>query len=290
MKKILIIGEHSYIGNSFREYISQWTQEYTVDVVSSRNGAWKDISFAEYDSILHVAGIAHVDAKANMESLYYQVNRDLTIACCRKAKEDGAGQFIFLSSIIVYGESKTLAPVVITEETIPNPNGFYGRSKLEAEQGILPFGDDTFKVVAVRPPMVYGNGSKGNYRKLAKLAKTIPFFPNMKNQRSMIYIEHLCACIKKIIDEQRNGIICPQNQDYVETVDLVQTIGKCHGKNVHGVSLFNPFIRLFAKKIGFINKVFGTLIYDKDWTDSQMTGYCDYDFAETIRRTEGEKI
>ena len=126
--------------------MQQQDMEYEIDSVSSRNNEWKKLDFGKYDAILHAAGIAHVDAKADMEQQYYAVNRDLTIACCKKAKEDGARQFIFLSSIIVYGESKSLEPVIITSNTKPEPNGFYGRSKLEAEEGILPMAEEGFMV------------------------------------------------------------------------------------------------------------------------------------------------
>ena len=140
MKNILVIGKNSYIGKSFQKWMQQQDMEYEIDSVSSRNNEWKKLDFGKYDAILHAAGIAHVDAKADMEQQYYAVNRDLTIACCKKAKEDGARQFIFLSSIIVYGESKSLEPVIITSNTKPEPNGFYGRSnrvQLREEQEIL---------------------------------------------------------------------------------------------------------------------------------------------------------
>ena len=288
MQKILIIGEHSYIGGSFVEWMKQWSDLYKIDVVSSRENKWKEVYFGDYDSILHVAGIAHVDAKADMEELYYKVNRDLTIACCKKAKEDGAKQFIFLSSLIVYGESKSFEPVVITKDTKPVPNGFYGRSKLEAEEGIFSLEAEDFKVAAIRPPMVYGKHSKGNYSKLAKLAAICPIFPDIKNERSMIHIEQLCECIRLVIEKQANGIFMPQNKEYVSTTQLVQEIAKVKGKKVYTTKLFNPLIRVMAKKISFINKVFGTLVYAKECSDCFDWNYCIYSFEETIERTEKE--
>ena len=264
----------------------QHETEYEIDRVSSRNNEWEKLDYGKYDAVLHVAGIAHVDAKANMEQQYYAVNRDLTIACCKKAKEDGARQFIFLSSIIVYGESKSLKPVVITPDTKPEPNGFYGRSKLEAEEGILPLIGEEFKVSVIRPPMVYGKGSKGNYPKLAKLAGIIPIFPNIKNERSMIHIDNLCECIRLIIKEKESGIFCPQNKEYVSTVELVEEIARQKGKKMHLIGIFNPLLRLMAKKINFINKVFGSFVYAKECSNHFEWNYCVWNFKETIEKTE----
>lgn len=286
MKQVLIIGEHSYIGNAFQSWLESFENEYRVDVVSSRNNAWKKSSFGKYDFILHAAGIAHVDAKADMEQLYYTVNRDLTIACCEKAKADGARQFTFLSSIIVYGESKSLKPVRITKATEPMPNGFYGQSKLEAEQGILPMNEEDFKVTVVRPPMVYGKGSKGNYPKLSKMARRIPIFPKMKNKRSMIHIDNLCECLRLVMEEEQSGIICPQNKEYVSTAKLVGQIARIHGKKIHYIAIFNPFLRLMAKRVTLINKVFGSLVYDKEMSDCFKGSYQVVDFKESIKRTE----
>ncbi|MEG2209693.1 MAG: NAD-dependent epimerase/dehydratase family protein, partial [Eubacterium sp.] len=167
MKRILITGKDSYIGTAFENWVKQWPEEYDITIIDTM-ADWKKSSFKTYDTVFHVAGIAHVDAKADMEDLYYQVNRDLTIAVATKAKNEGVKQFIFMSSIIVYGDSGKLGETrIITKDTIPTPSNFYGNSKLQAENGILPLQDIAFNVVILRPPMIYGKGSKGNYPKLA---------------------------------------------------------------------------------------------------------------------------
>lgn len=125
-----------------------------------------------------MAGIAHVSADPKLKDMYFAVNRDLTIAAAKKAKEDGAKQFIFMSSIIVYGNSARVGKERwITASTKETPADFYGQSKLEAEQGICPLADENFKVAVLRPPMIYGRDSKGNYRKLSALAKSVRFSP-----------------------------------------------------------------------------------------------------------------
>ena len=59
MKKILITGANSYIGTSFEKYMAQWPDQYQVDTVDMIDGSWREKDFSGYDSVFHVAGIAH---------------------------------------------------------------------------------------------------------------------------------------------------------------------------------------------------------------------------------------
>lgn len=283
-KRILITGKNSYIGINLKEWLEQYPEKYQVDAISVRGDLWKEGSFSGYDVVVHVAGIAHVSAEPKLEDLYYQVNRDLTIEVAEKARLDSVKQFVFLSSIIVYGDSSR-EPKVIDEDTIPTPSNFYGDSKLQAEQGILPLQDDDFKVVIVRPPMIYGKGSKGNYPKLAKVARKLPFFPDIDNQRSMLHIDNLCEFIKVMIDNGESGLFFPQNAEYVKTSEMVRLIAEVHGRKIVLTRIFNPIIRLMGIRIGLINKVFGNLVYDQDMS-AYKVDYRIRDFEETIVLTE----
>ncbi|MDR7079586.1 UDP-glucose 4-epimerase [Neobacillus niacini] len=259
MKRILITAKNSYIGRAFVE----WTgNSYIIDTISCRTDAWKKLDLSKYDVIFHVAGIAHVSTDPDMEAEYYKVNRDLTIDLATKAKAEGVKQFIFTSSIIVYGDSSS-GKRVIDIDTIPTPSNFYGDSKLKAEEGIRPLESDTFRVVIIRPPMIYGKGSKGNYPKLAKAAQKLPVFPDIDNKRSMLHIDNLCEFIRLMIDNEETGLFFPQNSEYVNTSSLVTTIVEVHGKSVKLTKIFNPIIRVMGIKVGIINKVFGNLIYEQ---------------------------
>src|SRR5690625_5109469 len=103
MKKILVTGVNSYFGNRFAEWVEQYPDEYHVDRISVRDDKWKEIDFSAYDSVLHVAGIAHRKETKNNTELYYRVNRDLAYVLAEKAKSDGVKHFIFLSTMSVYG-------------------------------------------------------------------------------------------------------------------------------------------------------------------------------------------
>lgn len=277
-KKILITGANSYIGISFENWLKQYPLDYQVDTIDMIGDGWKEKDFSEYDSVFHVAGIAHVKETPKNKDLFYRVNRDLAINVAQKAKEAGTKQFVFLSSMSVYGiESGS-----INLETIPNPKSHYGISKLQAELNIQKLSDSLFKVAIVRPPMIYGKGCKGNYSTLANFAQKLPLFPDIDNQRSMLYIENLCIFIKAIIDEQATGLIFPQNPEYVCTSQMLKSIAEAHNRKIAMVRFLNPLIKLFRH--GIVNKVFGTLIYDRNISNYKVD--CLIDFSTSIILTE----
>lgn len=263
-KKILITGKNSYVGNQLADWLNKEPKKYTVVKESVRDGKWKEIDFSVFDVVVHVAGIAHQDTKKDQEELYYKVNTNLTIDIATKAKAEGVQQFIFMSSMIVYGGSSRIGETkVITKETKPEPINFYGNSKLLAEKGIQTLQSDDFNVVIVRPPMIYGKGSKGNYPLLAKFAKFSPVFPNIDNQRSMLHIENLAEFIKLLIQNEEKGTFFPQNKEYVKTSNMVQLISNINGKNIRLTTVFNSVIINIGKNSTIVNKVFGSLSYDK---------------------------
>lgn len=199
--------------------------------LSVRGTEWKEHDFSIYDVVLHVAGIAHVSTDPSKEQQYYKVNRDLAIEVAEKAKQEHVKQFIFTSSIIVYGDGSHINKKrIIDKNTKPQPSNFYGNSKLQAEKGISLLESDDFKVVIIRPPMIYGKGSKGNYPKLASYARKLPIFPDIDNERSMLHIDNLCEFIRLIIKNEERGFFFPQNIEYVKTSELVKRIADVYGK------------------------------------------------------------
>lgn len=289
MKKILITGANSYIGTSFEKYMAQWPDQYQVDTVDMIDGTWREKDFSGYDCVYHVAGIAHSDSgKISPEraKLYYVVNTDLTVETAKKAKAEGVKQFIFMSSAIVYGESAPIGKTkVITKDTPVSPANSYGDSKVQAENGILPLNDDSFKVVILRPPMIYGPGSKGNYPVLSKLAQKLPFFPKVDNQRSMLYIDNLMEFVRLMVENEEQGIFWPQNAEYSNTTELVKLIAEAHGKKIIIVPGFTWVLKLLSHCTGLVNKAFGSLSYEQN-ISNYCTEYCIATLADSIRITE----
>ncbi|WP_340392696.1 NAD-dependent epimerase/dehydratase family protein [Paenibacillus sp. FSL E2-0190] len=286
-RKILITGKGSYVGTNFIKWLEQWPDQYEVVELSVRGTEWKEHDFSIYDVVLHVAGIAHVSTDPSMEQQYYKVNRDLAIEVAEKAKEEHVKQFIFTSSIIVYGDSSHINKKrIIDNNTKPQPSNFYGNSKLQAEEGISLLESDDFKVVIIRPPMIYGKGSKGNYPKLASYARKLPIFPDIDNERSMLHIDNLCEFIRLMIDNNENGVFFPQNSEYVSTSQMVLLIAQVHKKSIKLTKVFNLILKSsLVIKINLINKVFGNLAYDTRMSNYK-TDYQIRDLRESILLTE----
>lgn len=289
MKRILITGANSYIGTAFRKHLQDRPDDYQVDAISVRGDDWKKTSFSGYDAVVHVAGIAHSDLgriSPEKEKLYYTVNTSLTAAVAEKAKVDGVRQFVFMSSAIVYGDSAPIGKRKrITRDTPPSPANCYGDSKLQAENKIRPLGDDDFKVAVVRPPMVYGAGSKGNYPLLAKLACRLPFFPKVDNERSMIYIGNLVEFLRLIVEREEQGIFWPQNDAYCSTSELVKQIAQCHGKKILLIPGLGWALKCLGCFTGLVNKAFGSLSYDMSLSE-YPDNYRLVNMEDSIRRTE----
>ena len=297
MKRVLITGANSYVGTSFERWMQRYP-DYQVDTIDMVGGEWRNKSFSGHYAIFHVAGLAHADVTNVSEEVkkkYYAVNCDMAIETAKKAKAEGVCQFIFMSSMSVYGES---APVgkqrIITAQTAVSPANFYGDSKVQAEKGLLELSDENFKVVILRPPMVYGKGSKGNFPILEKFARTLPIFPAIKNERSMIFINNLCEFVHLAIEREVSGTFYPQNEEYVITSLMVKKIAMEHHKHIWVTPIFNWAIYLISRIPGqygkLCNKAFGSLVYDKKLSEGpiRIEEYQTVSFGESIRLTRTE--
>ena len=288
MKQVLITGAGSFVGESVRKYILKTSTEFEIDAVDTMDGHWKAADYTKYDVVYHVAGIAHVNPKPEMAPLYYKVNRDLAIEVAQYAKEHGVKQFIYMSSAIVYHASKSLKSDVRTPETKPNPNDFYGDSKLQAENGLRKLECDTFKVCILRPPMIYGPGNKGNMPRLGWLATKTPVFPAWHNKRSMLYIDNLAEFVKQIMLREMTGTFSPQNAELADTVEIVRHFAKENNHRIWITKLFNPLVWLGSFFIPAIPKMFSDSYYTPEMSqyefDYQVVG-----FEESLKGLEIRK-
>ena len=275
MKHVLIAGTQSYIGDSFKKYLEQWPEEYTVTELETKGLMPSPEMFEKIDTIFCVAGIAHIKETEENRHLYFDVNRDLVVDIAKNAKTAGVKQFILLSSMSVYG----LEVGKISKTTTPAPTSAYGKSKLEADEEIKQLEDNSFKFCCLRPPMVYGKGCKGNYQSLRAFALKSPIFPQYDNKRSMIYIGNLCEFVKEAIDEEKQGLFFPQNAEYTRTSDMVREIAECNGKKITLTRAFNWAITICG--LGVVKKVFGDLVYEPVDTVGK------FKLEESIRITEG---
>lgn len=280
MNRVLITGAGSYIGTHIAAHLSQYPDRFEVCELDVQKGLPKQ-AFSGFDTVIHVAGIAHRKETPGSEALYQAVNATLAADAAKQAKLEGVKQFIFFSSMSVYG----MTVGRITADTQPAPSTYYGQSKLAAEKSMVSLADECFHIATLRPPMIYGKGCRGNYPRLASFARKLPVFPKTRNERSMLYIGTLCTFVEKLIESGEGGLYFPQNAAYVNTSDMVRRIAACHGKTLLCIPGFGWLLRLLESHVGVVGKVFGTLTYDL----SMSTAFRDENelpFAKTIEQTE----
>ena len=294
MKKVLITGTNSYIGVSFEKYVlDHYKDELDIHTIDMIDGSWRSKDFSSYDIVYHVAGLAHADVgnvSDDVKRKYYAINTDLAIETCRKAKKDGVKQFVFMSSAIIYGDSAPYGKIKkITADTAPSPANFYGDSKWQADKGVRELGDERFIVTVLRPPMIYGKGSKGNYPTLSKMARKLPVFPDVQNERSMLYIENLCEFLAQVMIRGEGGIFWPQNAEYSRTSEIVKFIAETVNHKIVVSKAFNWVVGLAriipGKPRGLADKAFGNLSYEKSMSQYDFK-YQIVSLKESIRRTE----
>lgn len=296
MKKILITGAGSYVGENVRKYIMQTAgDQFAIDAVDTFGDNWKKADFSQYDVVYHVAGIAEVNGKKGMEQLYYKVNTDLTIEIAKHAQANGVKQFIFMSSMIVYKETQSLKGNIITPESLPAPNGVYGDSKLKAEEGIKNLNGNVnlngnendnlskMKVCILRPPMIYGPNSKSNLLRLGRLGTKVPFFPNWRNKRSMLYIDNLGEFVKQAVLRELEGTFYPQNRELSATVDIIRFFAKAAGHRIWITKLLNPFVWLGSFVLQPVNKMFADSYYVPEMSEYPFE-YQIVSFEESLKR------
>lgn len=261
MHNILIVGANSFVGTNVEQWLSKDPCNFSIDTVEAKDNQWKSADFSKYDTVFHVAGIAHVDPKPDMAPLYYEVNCNLPLEVAKYAKKKGVRRFIYMSSKIVFHANKSMKDNIITSSTLPNPNDFYGDSKLKAEKGLNELANASFKICILRPPMIYGINNKGNLPRLAWLTLKLPVFPAWHNKRSMIYIDNLAEFIKQIILRDMSGTFHPQNSEYADTVKIVKYFARKYHKRIWISSIFNPFVIIGSWFLKPISKMFSNSYY-----------------------------
>ncbi len=284
--KILIIGKNSFIGN----HIDEWLKKagHHVEQIDVLNDGGKVFDYSPFNAIVHVAGIVHQPQCQDWE-LYRRVNTDMPVAIATLAKEQGVRQYVFFSTMGVYGLSKKLGGCVIDKNTsLPtNGNSMYGRSKMLAEIGLKGLGYENFRIAFVRPPSVYGKGCRGGYiAGFTKIAKMLPVIPRayLDARQSFIYIDNLCECIRLIVENELCGVFCPQDDEIPNANRLLEVISEGIGKK-YRTSRFLGWCLHFVSFIPLVNKAYGGISYARDLSEMTDMNYVVTPFEEGMRKT-----
>lgn len=257
IKNVLLVGAHSYIGKKLAQYQKDTHSEIQMRMVSASNGDWKNMDFSGYDAVVLLAALVHRKEKNIPAEEYDRINCRLAVDIAKKAKAASVRQFVFFSTMAVYGSRAEK----IGADTLPAPDTLYGKSKYKAEQQLQFLESPDFLVAMVRPPMVYGPDSPGNYKTLEKLAPLFFVFPDTKNRRSMIEITKLCEIVTQIIRTGQGGVFRPQDAEYHNTGEMVKQLRYQAGKKTRLTGAFNWLLVPFSKKSRIFRKVFGSQYY-----------------------------
>lgn len=264
MKKISVTGATGFVG---RRWVVYNQDKFQLQTINLRNAMVKDIDLRGADAVVHLAGKAH-EMKPIADDIYFAVNYELTKQLADTAKAHGVPQFVYISSVKVYGD--TLQDVL--DESSPCvPTDAYGASKLKAEQYLRSIETDSFRVAIVRPPLVYGPGVKGNMIRLLQMAeKNIPLpFGGIRNQRSMVFVDNLAELINTIIDRKASGIFIAGDNEPVSTSNLLMMMRAAMDNRSKLVS-----VPLFLRKIiqllrpGLYLRLFGSFVVDNRPTNN----------------------
>jgi UDP-glucose 4-epimerase len=256
--KILITGKTGYIANNLKNFIEEKDSTISADLISLKEKDLSKIEFKNIDAVIHTAALVHQKNKKITYEEYYEVNTKLSYDLALKAKNDGVKKFIFLSTINIYG----LEQGIIDFDTQVKPNSFYGKSKLEAENLLSKLNTESFEVLIIRIPLVYGKNCPGNFTELVKISKKLPFFSKPNGYRSFIHISNLCTFIFNSMVKRVKGIYLVKDTFDISSLDIYKTVKRLQKRNIITLPVLKWGLKLI--KPNLYNKLFNSLTIDND--------------------------
>jgi UDP-glucose 4-epimerase len=276
--KLLLSGSTGFVGSYF---IDKYKNKYKIQKFSFINDDFNTLDCREVDAVFHLSALVHQMGGASAEE-YERVNVTQTLELAKKAKESGVKQFVFMSTVKVYGEE---TDDIYTENSGCYPEDEYGKSKLKAELELLKLDSESFVVSIVRTPIVYGFGVKANIKNLVSLVKKVPVLPflGIKNRRSMVYIGNLCHLVDAVIEQEKSGIFLASDDEPLSTTRLIELIAKELNKKVYLIKI--PFFEVLLKllKPSFHKRLYGSLEVDNTLTKKVLNLKNPYSTKDGIR-------
>lgn len=280
--KVFITGEKGYISTRLYDELKIKNENYMVYKNSVREETLNQLNFTDIDVVIHLAALVHKKESSYSENQYFNVNTILTEKLAIKAKCEGVKQFIFISTMAVFGKQEGS----INSQSALVPKTLYGKSKFAAEEILKKLQDEHFKVAIVRPPMIYGPKCPGNYALLSKLSKKTFIFPLVENKRSMLFIDNLNEFIYQLIQNRDSGIFHPQDPQYINTSSLVYEISKAYGKYIYFSKIAGKLLKILIGKKTIYNKIFGDLYYAEKLSSYKDNSYQKFSLEQAISITE----
>lgn len=222
-------------------------------------------AFSGVDAVIHSAGLA-----PGMSGLpdddYRALNTEATVELARAAYISGVKRFVFLSS--VRAQSGPSSKKMLTEDDEPRPTDAYGRSKLAAEIGVSDLKSDW---AALRLPLTFGTGVRGNFARLIQLAASrypLPFGA-LHARRSLLSTANLVAALDVVLRAEKpvNGPVLIADPDPLSLPEMVSIMRRALRKSPRLVSVperaLAAMFRVLGKQEEF-ERIAGSLIVRTD--------------------------
>lgn len=244
MYKTIILGSSGFIGQNLIK------RNPNSEGVSLRDGNWKN-QISDAEVIINLVGKAHDHKGTATEQDFRYANVDLAKEIFNEFLKSNAKLLIHISSIAAQEEFESSKP--LKEENQCHPFSSYGKTKREAEEWLLQQNlPEKKKLIILRPPMVHGEGDKGNLGLLYKLiSKGIPYpLASFDNKRSFISIDNFSYFINQIIENKElleNGIYHISDDEAVSTKEIIEIIKKVKNNNTLNLSLPKVLVKFLAK-------------------------------------------
>ncbi|MBI5558033.1 MAG: NAD-dependent epimerase/dehydratase family protein [Deltaproteobacteria bacterium] len=307
MNKVLVTGANGFVGRfmcdcllrsnaPFRQAVRHEVQPRAENVVGvgEIDGAtdWSR-ALAGISHVVHLAARVHVLRDVSSDPLgdYRRTNVAGTINLARQAVKAGVRRFIFVSTVKVNGEKTVNSPFTAGDE--PAPADPYSVSKFEAEQALWQIAGDTgLEVVVIRPPLIYGKGVGGNFRRLLELAQSgLPLpLAAVHNVRSLLYVENLTDLIMtglQHVQAPGHTFLASDGED-ISTPRLLRLLAEAAGRSARLFSVPLPLLLLVATTLGRrqeLRRLTDDLRIDCEKTRTILNWQPPFSLRDGIRRT-----
>lgn len=282
VNRIFITGATGFVGGHLKRHL----MERGYDVFSATRSvvgdpfaadSWRRvIEKAECGTVVHLIAKTHSDDAADPSALpsYRRVNVDITDALLQASSQAGVRKFLYLSSIKAVGE-ETPMDEPFTEKSPCRPEDCYGITKREAEERVLRYAE-SMNTIILRPPLIYGPGVKGNFRRLLNaVRKGVPLpFAEVRNARSLLFSGNLVHSVERaLLSERAEGVYHIADDEAPSTPELLRLIASAMAKSPRLFSL-PPKVLLYTGKLagkgGEVRKLISSLLLSTERAKKEL--------------------